>query len=212
VTTNEPQSYLTQFLRLRCAPDVLASVGPMHKAEKEISESWALLRRIRSIALAEPMRWTLLDACAGNCLTSVLAVHCLPIRNAIAIEIKPNHIKRPPERWAYLQTDIHDYPTHTLTGEDARFILVASHPCKSLARAVVDLYKSTSLIRHLVMLPCCQGQPDQSTPGINFVRRQMGRYSAWCYSLAHECGGDLYMDQRCLSPCRGVVWASKEKS
>lgn len=203
-----PVSYVNQFLKLRCAPDVLASCVEMAKPEKEISEAWSVMRRVRGITLADPMKWTLIDACAGNCLTGVLACHVLPVKAVLAIDIRPERIRRKPQRWAYLSKPIQEISTFDLPNSPT--ILVACHPCRKLALYVAHRYLAIDQIRHLVMVPCCCGKPDPATPGVAFVRRQMGQYAAWCYSLAHLVVGDLYFDQGCLSPCRGVVWASKD--
>ena len=79
--------YLNHFLSLKCSSDVLEVVNPLgNKAAKEITESMAVIKHIKRIAIAEKHKYGLLDLCAGNALTSVLAVHLLPIKGAIAVD------------------------------------------------------------------------------------------------------------------------------
>lgn len=103
------KTYLDQFLSLKCAGDVLNVIAPIQKAQKEISESMAIIHRLRSIALKNPMKSILLDICAGNALTSVIAAHLLPFKKVIAIDIK-KRIRRwdSVRRFVYWQTDIND--------------------------------------------------------------------------------------------------------
>ncbi len=69
--------YVDEFLSLNCAPDVLGAVGPINNPSKEISEAMAVIRRLRPIVLKEGSVSLvgMLEFCAGNALTSVLACH-----------------------------------------------------------------------------------------------------------------------------------------
>ena len=75
------ESYIAKFLRLRCAGDVLESIQPINRPrfDDEISEAMALVGAIRGKILKEPNRWKIVDICAGNVLTGVIAAHLLPV-------------------------------------------------------------------------------------------------------------------------------------
>lgn len=65
------QSYVSEFLSFKCAGDVLNIVNPVKRAEKEISESMAIINKLRPLVLADPMKYTLIDMCAGNALANL---------------------------------------------------------------------------------------------------------------------------------------------
>ncbi len=82
--------YSSSFLDLICAIDVLETTYPLgNKARKEISESMAVIQKMKKLVLDEPDRYTLYDLCAGNALTSVISIHLLPLRRAEAIDKLP---------------------------------------------------------------------------------------------------------------------------
>src|SRR3990170_6036520 len=82
-------SHLSRFLSLKCSGDVLNAVNPIRNAEKEISESWAILRKIKPLTLTNKMQYNVLDLCAGNAITSVLSAFVLPVSSATATDIRP---------------------------------------------------------------------------------------------------------------------------
>lgn len=195
------KSYLDEFLSLRCVADVLEAVYPMKQPEKEISESMALITAIRSRVLAAPGFWNVIDVCAGNALTGILAAHLLPT-TVVAID-KRQRVREGFGRvtkFAYRVQDIYDdvfwatCPSNT--------ILVASHPCKDLAVKILSVAKSRDW--PAAILPCCISRkelPDWSKG----IEKTSGRYVAWLVYLAQECGGKFKIDKKCLSPCRGLV-------
>lgn len=203
-----PSKYITEFLQLRCAPDVLGIVSPLgDKATKEISESMACIKRLKSIALSDPMRYRVLDLCAGNALTSVLAVHMLPVRSAIAIDKRPRgrdwHKAKRFDYWTEI-INAWDYRKE-ITEDD---ILLAVHPCKT-ATKIVDIYLG-SAASHLVMMPCCEGQVSGFFSQ-TYLRERLSKYECWCLYLADKVGGRIVSDKYCLSPKNIIVTASKVK-
>lgn len=207
------ESYVDQFLRLRCASDVLNCAGTLNAASKEISEAMAIITRIRGYVLAHKMECGLLDLCAGNSLVSVLAIHLLPLAHAWSVDIKPR-LRNVPQRFTVVEADI-SAPWFTAATEIAAaslpLIIVSSHPCRDLARTVIGTYLAMSQARMLVMLPCCVGKRTGKLTGRQRWVEKFGRYEAWAYELACLAGGDYVMDQRCLSPCRAVVTAQKRE-
>jgi hypothetical protein len=78
--------YVDKFLSLKCSGDVLNSVSKSGKSEKEITESMAIIKHLKKIVLLEPMKYTVVDLCAGNALTSVLSAFMFPVKEAIAVD------------------------------------------------------------------------------------------------------------------------------
>jgi len=205
--------YVNEFLGLKCAPDVLTTVGCLgNKASKEVTESMAMIRRLRRVALSAPMEYGLIDLCAGNALTSVLAVHLLPFKWALAVDKKPRA-----RRWDrangfdYLDgLDINDSAMLAAGCEPLwrrPFVLIAVHACSVLAERVIELYQNTPEARHLVLMPCCEGGGKNRVP--RCIRKRIGPYLAWCWHLNELAGGRLLVDQQVHSPKNGIILASK---
>lgn len=201
------KSYVSEFLSLKCAGDVLTTCAPINSVEKEISESMGIIKRLRPIVLAEPMKYRVLDLCAGNALTSVLSVHLLPIKSALAIDIKPR--ERPGfgsvKRFNYIRGNILFGHYEHASNTD---IIISSHPCK-LARRVVEIY-NRSPAKALILIPCCEGPLVRKYP--QFVKEKLGAYFRWCWDLAQDCGGDVFVDKRILSPKNIVVVAKRDNN
>lgn len=195
-------SYIDQFLNLRCAADVLEAVHPILRAEKEISESMALISAIRGKCLSEPGEWTVIDACAGNALTGILVAHLLPVAKVIAID-KRQRIREGfgrVQHFDYRVRDINDdmfwstLPRHSM--------IVASHPCRDLATKLVSIAISCSY--PIAMLPCCVSRKEMPN-WARGVAREKGAYFAWLTYLACELNGKFRYDKKCISPCNGLV-------
>lgn len=195
--------YLNEFLSLKCAGDALNAVNGMRKGAKEITESMSIIHAIRSITLKEPMKYTLIDLCAGNALTGIIAVHLLPIKQAIAFDkhkrkCNYNHIKR----FTYIKADI----IKETFSIPKKSIIVSVHPCKGLALHVIDIYNSNTFAEHLAMMPCCIGK---ITGFPERMIKKLGKYEVWCYQLSIQANGTYKQDRHCLSPVNCVITASK---
>lgn len=202
------QSYVSEFLSFKCAGDVLNIANPVMRAEKEISESMAIIKKLRPLALADPMKYTLIDMCAGNALTSLIAIHLLPFAKAIAVDKRPRSRKWDnAKRFKYVTADIHDV-THYLP-EGGEFIVMSSHACGELSRRIIEVYNDNPSCKHLVMLPCCIGNYQSTMPQI--LSKKVGKYLLWCHDLWLSAHGHstIASDDKCLSPCNIVVTASK---
>ena len=202
------QSYVSEFLALKSSGDILNAVTPLNNAEKEITESMGIIKRLRSIVLAEPMKYRVLDLCAGNALTSVLAVHLLPIKEAIAVDIKPR--ERPGyqavKRFTYVTGDIREHHRMAFPDSHKDIIVISSHPCK-LARRVIEIYNKTSA-KAMIIIPCCEGPLKRQYPQI--LKEKMGAYIRWCFDLALDCEGSLTVDKKILSPKNCVIVAKRK--
>ena len=210
------KTYQDEFLSLKCAGDVLNVVSPLgNKAKKEISESMAIIKVLRPIILKNPHMYTLYDLCAGNALTSVIAVHLLSLEKAIAIDKRKR--KR---RWNKIKR--FEYTVNNLFElkklSDARLeggIIIAVHPCGKLANEVIRLYNNSPLISHLILMPCCNGKIDSNFANqLNklpkLLRNRINKYELWCWYLASLCKGSMTIDKKVLSPKNIIVTASKK--
>jgi hypothetical protein len=197
--------YFDTFMSLRSSGDILNVVNPLgSRASKEITESMAMFSRLRKIALKAPMEYSLIDLCAGNALTSVLAAHVLPLKESIAVDKKLR--KRGWEsvrRFRYLNQDIFDDSIYELITD--RTVICSVHPCSRLASRIVEIYLK-SPAPYLVMMPCCEGQIKING---SFLRERLGRYACWCLQLAEQANGDLIQDNNCISPKNIVITAKK---
>ena len=202
VKPKQKQNYVDEFLTLKCCGDVLNVCNPIGKnARKEITETMALIKHVKRLALSHPGKYNVLDLCAGNALTSVLAVHLLPIDYAVAIDKRPrerqwNRVKR----FLYRNADIYDTKNRLnehpfYINEDT--IIVSSHPCSNLARRIVEIYKN-SKAKALFILPCCYGKINRQYP--QWFYTKLGKDWVWCWDLAQDIGAKLSKDERCLSP------------
>ena len=203
--------YLNQFLNLKCAGDIIGIVGPMKKYEKEITEAMAIRDVVRKITLKKPMSYTLVDVCSGNGLVPLISVFTMPIKEAIAIDIRERN--RPwylAKRFQYAIGDINnfDYINELLYDKES-VILTACHACKHLAINTIDLYHDLNNIKHLVLMPCCQGHVGIILPEI--IKEKLGSYLTWSYYLSIKAFGTLKIDEHISSPCNALVTASKEK-
>ena len=188
-----------QFLSLKCAPDVLAACGRIHNPSKEISEAMALIKVVKGPILREPMKRHLVDLCAGHAMTSLIAVHLLPVATAIAVDIKPRDNGRylSVKRFSYLKADIYD--DFLWAGFLRSTIFVSAHPCGELAKRILHFRE----LGPMAVMPCCLPRHVPETQGI--VRKRLGRYVAWALALAEGCGGKVPEANGCLSPCNLIV-------
>lgn len=200
--------YLDEFFSLRCAPDVLATVGRVQNMSKEITEAMAMIRHVRSIIRRNPdERYHLLDLCAGNALTSVISAHLFPNLTCEAVDIKPRQREWwRTNRFVYTRADIRG----SLGVTTPRHIIIAAcHPCSSLARCVINQYYSIG--RHLILMPCCVGG-SRNVP--QMLRDKLGSYGSWCYDLYCEASmycfdSNMIEDKHVLSPNNIIITADK---
>ena len=200
------ETYPDQFLSLKCSGDVLNVVAPIQRAQKEISESMAIINRLRSIALKNPMKGILIDLCAGNALTSVIAAHLLPFKKVIALDIKKR--KRDwgkIDRFEYVQYDIKDANLPFDLEEENVKAVISVHPCGDLAEHVIFHWKAFKDAK-LILMPCCKGQiKGQLIPGC--FNKKLTKYDRWSWYLANVAEGKLSFDNKCLSPCNAIIEA-----
>ena len=201
--------YLFRFINLRCSGDILNVVNPINNPGKEISESWSILRKIKPLILSNKMQYNVLDLCAGNALTSIMSVFILPVKNALAIDIKvkKRHYELA-QRFDYQEQNIHNKKVYNFI--DRNTIIVSSHPCKHAIR-IIEIFNN-SLAKALCIIPCCNGNFN-NLPGIGFLNSKMNKYDLWTYYLGTLIDNpkilSITTDWNCLSPKNNVIYAEK---
>ena len=197
--------YLGKFLSLDCCGDILNIVTPISHAPKEITESMAIIERLRGEVLPNPMKYQILDLCAGNALTSLTSVFLLPVKQAVAVDKKKrNRDYHKANRFRYVELDI--FTDETFNFIDENTIIISVHPCRGMAARVVEIYNN-SPARSLYLMPCCIGK--YRIPAKQFLCENLGKYQAWCYYLASLCNGSIEIDANCMSKANAVISAHK---
>jgi len=208
--------YMSRFLSLKCSGDVLNAVGSMHKPEKEITESMGIIKHLKSIVLAEKMKYSIIDLCAGNALTSILSIHMLPIRYAIAIDKKKRsgHYDKV-KRFKYFEQDINKcwFDLSMVDSyEIQKFIAIAVHPCKT-ADDIIRIFNENPIIEHLIMMPCCNGDFKDLKNSSFLKGKGLSRYDLWTLHLANNieyADVSIYTDLKVLSPKNNIIVAHKK--
>ena len=201
--------YISQFLQFRCAGDVINAVTPVQKMGKEITEAMAIRKQLRKIVLPKPMKYTVFDLCAGNCLSGILSVFTLPVVRCIAVDKRER--ERPGfkdvERWDYLRCDI--LRSNFIPQTDS--IIISSHPCGELATRIIDIYNLGKNTKALILVPCCL--PSSKNFGLpHLVTDRFSSYDQWSLHLYNKCKGkkQCVKDNNILSPANNVIYATKE--
>lgn len=195
--------YIKDFLRLKCCGDVLNVVHPLgNKTHKEITESMGMIKKIKGLFISNPMKYNLLDLCAGNALTSVLAVHLLPVKKATAIDIKlRNRRWGNAQRFEYINDNIFNPLLEDFIDENT--IIVSVHACSNLAHRIVEIYKK-SKAKALFLMPCCLGRLEHKYPQV--IEDKLGNYALWAWDLARDLENyNLVEDKNIMSPKNIII-------
>ncbi len=200
--------YIEKFLQLKCCSDVLNVCGSLGKnSVKEISESMGMLRVIKGLFISHPVEYNLIDLCSGNALTSVLAVHLLPVDYALAVDknerIRNWHLAK---RFFYQVHDIYD-DEFMLRSINENSVIICVHGCKDLARRIIEIY-TKSEAKALFMMPCCNGKLTRKYP--QSIIQTLGNYKIWCWDLLQDMSGEntkniFIEDKKILSPKNVIV-------
>jgi len=201
--------YVSEFLSLKCSADVLKVCNPLgKKTQKEITESIGIIKRLKPLVIKHPMKYTLYDFCAGNALTSIIAIYLLPIKSAIAIDIR----KRERDwdkvnRFTYKFEDIYKFDISKI---EENSIIISVHACSDLSEKIIDIYNK-SKATYLILMPCCIGKLNNKFPQI--FRTKLGKYTLWCWHLMEKCKGKNIMreDKNILSPKNIIIISKKEE-
>jgi len=201
--------YVDYFLKLKCSSYVLSIVNPISAGPaKEISEAVTIIKRLREETLKEPMKYNVLELCAGNPLPSILSVFCQPVDYAVAVDKRIIERKwEEVRRFKYLKMDIYNDDIFSLINDNT--IMISSHCCSSLAKRIIDIYNN-SVARSLYMIPCCIGKMIPADfPQKEFLKEEIGKYKTWAVYLSMLCNGKLDQDNYCLSPANVLIRAKK---
>ena len=202
-------SYANQFLSLRCSGDVLNSVFPIREPIKEISESMAIIKRVKKILTSNPGIYSIFDLCAGNCLTSSLIAHLFDIKHVFAID-KATRERKGFEKinnFSYNIVDIEKEKEILIKSiQMSKSIIISVHPCCDLAQQIVNIYKESNA-DYLFMIPCCHGRLLKDYP--TFVDNKLSKYELWCLDLCNMMNGKGNRDKMCLSEKNIVIKASR---
>ena len=201
---------MTEFLSLKCAPDVLGTVGYLGgKPEKEITEAWAIIKKLRKVVLKEPNKYQLVDLCSGNALVPVIATHLLPFTKTYAIDkLKRDRNWNHAKNFRYVTSDIEHI---SLSIFDKPTIITAVHCCRKTAETVINIFNETRDIKHMLLMPCCVGSLNSGL--LQFIRNEANRDVAWITKLSLMCDNAVKIsrDNHVLSPKNYIIMASKHE-
>lgn len=209
--------YLRQFLQMKCAGDVINSVAPVQKFDKEITEAMAIRQELRKIVLSRPMEFNVVDICAGNCLAGILSVFSLPVKACVSVDNRDRHRQgfKDVKRWHYMKEDIYK-PMNFFGGEPT--ILVACHACGDLAERIINLYEEQEGVKGLVMIPCCVAPGFSHKKTMEFpayMIDKMSAYEAWGFHLVNKLNKlnlgtvKAKVDNGITSPANIVITATR---
>lgn len=212
--------YLSRFLKLRCCGDILNIVCPVSSGiEKEISEAFSIITNVKPIVLGEKDKYKILDLCCGNPLGSILSAFLLPIKEVIAVDKK--EVKRNYElirKFQYIEGDIYNDSIFDLIDEDT--IIMAIHPCRELAKRIIEIYNE-SKANYLFLMPCCEGDYSklknsrflaENLSGVDHpLEKTSGNYLTWVYYLSTLCDCRIVIDKKCASPKNAIIIGKKSR-
>jgi hypothetical protein len=204
--------YLSSFLNLKCASDVIRIASPVNHYDKEISEAMGIIHRLKPIALKEPDKYIHIDLCSGNALSAVISAFLLPFQHVYAVDKECR--KRSWDQilhFNYIRSNIvaDDGIASLIKASPCPVIVTATHACSKLAYSIIDLYKSLDNAKHLIMMPCCT----HSLVSFNVTEqamRGMSKDFVWTLNLAALLqGSTVTRDPGIDSPCNFIITHSK---
>jgi len=209
--------YVNEFFDLTCYPDILDILNPISNRKKEITESMAVIKYLRRLALKNPeKKYFLYDFCAGNALTSVTTAFLYKNISCYAIDkAKRDRNWDKVNHFMYLQSDIQEenweYMLHQMrvVYPLTEIIIIGVHPCRELAKRIIDIYNK-SKVDHLILMPCCTGGKYKfSLPQV--IKEKVGDYLTWCVYLLDLVEGKkrLIVDESILSPKNALIIADR---
>lgn len=215
------QSYIDEFLSLKCAGDIINISAPVQNMVKEVQESMAIIKYIKKIYLRSKKKYIVLDLCAGNALTSIIARFLKLSEKSIAIDkLERKRDWHLIDNFQYINLDIHAVEMMFLLDslKNKNVIIVGVHACKKLAKQMADIYHGLKHRQkqdkecHLLLMPCCEGslEPDKLSRNTWFYQR-MSKYEKWCYELTQYIEDVQFAkrDTKISSPKNIIIYAKK---
>jgi hypothetical protein len=216
---DKSNKYINEFFDLTCYPDILDILNPISGRKKEITESMAVIRQIRTIVLKNPNKnYILYDLCAGNALTSTLASFLFKNIESFAVDKRVRDRDWSQiERFNYLKSNIKKDNWVSLIGLQRSqhihipcgVIIIGVHCCGELAKEIINIY-NVSLSNHLIIMPCCTGgKYKYSIP--QAIQQKIGNYLTWSMYLLDLVEGQkrLIVDDSILSPKNALIIANR---
>ena len=208
--------YLKSFKDLRCGSEVIEAVRPVGDLKKELTESMGVLRTVKTPILKNPGVFSIIDIGAGHGLTGILAAYTLPVKKVLAVDkkkqVKEGH--KNVQKWDYIEYLLDEnylaFYNEIRKHVDPPYIIVASHPCKDLARRCLgftewlnnnfpDMDESYASI-----LLCCVGNLDSRSRRYGHVK--MNTYALWANQLLEEFAyTKSYRDESIISPANIII-------
>jgi hypothetical protein len=199
-------SYVEEFLKMKASGDILGISHPVQQISKEISESMAIFHVVKKLWRVREK--TIYDFCAGNALSGLINLFLLKPKKVVAIDIAPRvrHFEMA-KNFEYLFEDINLFdPSRILPYS----IIISSHPCKQLAKTIIDIFNRSSA-KCLVLNPCCSNKIDIRIPKY-FQETSYDKYAMWAYSLYSDIQcqhKDFFEDKNIISPKNIIITATK---
>jgi len=187
-----PNNYIEQFYSLRCHQDVLDILGKIPNRTKEITESMAVLKRLSRL---DHEKYHLIDLCAGNALTSVLAAFMYKFKSVTAYDInKRKYNYEAVRNFQYIEYDINNFYSFDWlhNHSDAGVVIISIHPCKDLAYLIVDIFEFLKFhleaeygkTSHMVIMPCCCSPKHYIYS--NSFKKGIGDYKLYCLEILNS--------------------------
>ena len=206
-------NYMDEFLRLKCAVDVLNVVNPIgNKPVKEISESMAIIKGMKRVVFrVKPNTYSLFDVGAGNAITSVLAQHLLPLSCSWAIDKRlRNRNWSKVNQFIYCEVNFKDFMEEPRISPTP-VIMIGVHSCKELSKEIINAFNENLYIKHLFLMPCCEGSFKSVMP--SYMKENLSKAVDWVYYLYDRLevkDKDIIQDKKCLSPKNLIIEAHRE--
>jgi hypothetical protein len=210
--------YVEEFTALNCSRDIKELLPNIHNYEKEVTEAYAVYRRLKPYTLSAPGTKIVYDFCAGNLLSGVLSIFRLPVKRVVGIDIRPIGTRKDSiakiENYDYIQADImksdfynfiQNHPLHKITKDT---IITSVHPCQKLAERIIDIWNDSES-QTLILMPCCEGV--STFKNHEWLKTHIGSALTWVYHLSLRVEGktSIVTDKYCLSARNTIIVANK---
>jgi hypothetical protein len=216
---NKKNKYIKEFFSLNCHKDILDIIGNINNLDKEITEAMSIIHLTKRVALNKDIK-TLIDFCSGNALLPIISSFLFKFELNIATDKNDYHINKEYHRienFMYLLQDINEIfirinPVSLVDSFDNnQSIITAIHPCKNLARQVINVYNHTNA-KYLCIMPCCIGDFKNKIKMPRFMLKRFSKYELWCLDLANEIENSkikIIHDKNVISPRNIIITAKK---
>lgn len=205
-------SYMSQFLHLKCAGDVLNALGhPVSEPEREITRAMACLRLLRVGVKAPPrkpnprLEWdkTLaplrLIQLGANPALAVLAAHILPYQEVLMISeevIPPTARLFDVSRLSVRRGNIYqNWIRDHIAAFNTPVVLASAHATPQQAERAIELYKTVPKVEQVVLLlDHATTWQANGTRIPSLLAKDMGWSTGWAIANAISLKADVFRD------------------